>query len=162
MDNRHGRQTVSNRTTTYRKSTYIHGNTVRIADPVRELQQPPKRISHAARKNRDKALYMNLGYVLFLTAALAITGIVLIGYLKTQAELTLSIKHVATLESELNDLTLSNDEHLERINSSVNLEEIKRIAVEELGMTYAKEGQVVKISSEGNDYVRQLKNLPNE
>ena len=161
MDNRQGRR-YNSRQTTYGNSSYIRGNTVRVADPVRELQTPPKKVSHATRKNRDRALYMNLGYVLFLCAALAVAGIVLIGYLKTQAELTVSIKHVASLESELNDMKLSNDEKLERINSSVNLEEIKKIAVEELGMTYAKEGKVVKTSSEGSDYVRQLKELPSK
>ena len=161
MDNRQGRR-YDNRQTTYSNRSYVHGNTVRVADPVRELQTPPKKISHATRKNRDRAMYMNFGYVLFLSAALVIAGIVLIGYLKTQAELTVSIKHVASLESELNDIRLSNDEKLERINSSINLEEIKRIAVEELGMSYAKEGQVVKISGEGSDYVRQLKELPDK
>ena len=39
------------------------------------------------------------------------------------------------------------------------MEEIKRVAIEELGMTYAREGQVVVIESEGSDYVRQLKSL---
>ena len=159
MDNRQGRR-YNSRPTSYRDSTYIRGNTVRIADPVHELQKAPKKVNHAVRKNRERALFMNLGYVLFLATALVVAGIVLLGYLKTQAELTVSIKNVASLESELNDLKLTNDERLERINSSVNLEEIKRIAVEELGMTYAKEGQVVKISGEGSDYVRQLKELP--
>ncbi len=161
MNNRQGRQ-VNSGQTTYRKSGYISGNTVKIADPVREMQNPSKKVSHTTRKNRDRVLHMNLGYVIFLTGALFIAGIVLIGYLQMQAKLTVSIKSVASLESELNDLKLSNDEELERINSSINLEEIKRIAVEELGMTYAKEGQVVKISGEGSDYVRQLKNLPSK
>ena len=79
-----------------------------------------------------------------------------------QADLTVSIKRVAYLESQLNNLRLTNDEELERIESSVNLEEIKQIAVEELGMTYAKAGQVVTISDEGSDYVRQLRELPGE
>ena len=161
MNNRHGRQ-VNSGQTTYRKSGYINGNTVRIADPVREMQNQPKKVSHTTRKNRERVLYMNLGYVIFLTGALLVAGIALMGYLQMQAKLTLSIKNVALLESELNDLKLSNDEELERINSSINLEEIKRIAVEELGMTYAKEGQVVKISGEGSDYVRQLKILPSK
>lgn len=161
MNNRHGRQ-VNSGQTTYRKSGYISGNTVKIADPAREIQNPIKKVSHTTRKNRDRVLYMNLGYVIFLAGALFIAGIALIGYLQMQAKLTVSIKNVAILESELNDLKLSNDEELERINSSINLEEIKRVAVEELGMTYAKEGQVVKISGEGSDYVRQLKNLPSK
>ena len=44
--------------------------------------------------------------------------------------------------------------------SSVDLEEIKRIAISELGMKYAKEGQVITYSGEGSDYVRQYDDIP--
>ena len=74
MNNRHGRQ-VNSGQTTYRKSGYISGNTVKIADPVREMRNPSKKVSHTTRKNRDRVLYMNLGYVIFLTGALFIAGI---------------------------------------------------------------------------------------
>ena len=131
-----------------------------MADPVRELEKPLKRQNHTVRRNRDKALYMNLPYVLFLTAALIVTAVMLIGYLRIQSNLTVSIERVAKLESQLNDMRLNNDEQLERINTSINMEEIKRIAVEELGMTYAREGQVVSVSGEGSDYVRQLVDMP--
>ena len=155
MDARQGRR-MTKQNIGYTNRGYIEGNTVRRIDTVREMQQPVRRENRAVRKNRDRALYMNLPYVMFLTIALVITGAMLIGYLQAQANLTVSIKRVATLESQLNDMRLANDEQLERINSALNMEEVKRIAVEELGMTYAKEGQVVIVSGEGSDYVRQL------
>jgi len=159
MDTRQRRQRTSAQIA-YQRRSYIEGNTVRVADPVREMQQPPKRANQTVRRNREKALYMNLPYVMFLTAALVMTAIMLIGYLQVQSNLTVSIERVAKMESQLNDMRLSNDEQLERINSAINMEEIKRIAVEELGMTYAKEGQVVIVSGEGSDYVRQLAGMP--
>lgn len=155
MNARQGRR-MTNQNIGYADRRYIEGNTVRKPDTVKEMQQKPRKVNKAVRKNRDRALYMNLPYVIFLSVALMITGVMLIGYLQTQAELTVSMKRIATLESQLNDMRLTNDEQLERINSSVDMEEIKRIAVEELGMTYAKEGQVVVVSGEGSDYVRQL------
>ncbi|MBQ0028463.1 MAG: cell division protein FtsL [Lachnospiraceae bacterium] len=151
-------QTRSNMRSSQR-NYYVQGNVVRKAAPVRRNEAQIRRVEHAARKNRDKARYMNLGYVVFLTAAVLLVAVTLLGYLKMQSELTTSIKTVASLERELNDIKLSNDENLDRINSSINLENIKKIAVEELGMTYAKEGQVVVIESAGSDYVRQLKSL---
>lgn len=151
---------VTNRQTEYQRRTYVEGNTARSLDTVRELQQPVRRTDRNVRRNQEKSRYMNLPYVLFLTAAMVITGIMLIGYLQTQSNLTVSIKKVAALESQLNDMRLSNDEQLERINTSLDMEEIKRIAIEELGMTYAKEGQVVTVSGEGSDYVRQLVAMP--
>ena len=60
---------MSNRTYGY---NYIEGNTIRRLNPIEELETvAPKKLSHSTRKNRDKALYMNLGYLLFLVTALA-------------------------------------------------------------------------------------------
>ena len=36
------------------------------------------------------------------------------------------------------------------------VEEIRSVAIGELGMKYAKEGQIINVSGEGKDYVRQL------
>ena len=47
-----------------------------------------------------------------------------------------------------------------RFQSNVDLDEIKRIAIGELGMKYAKEGQVITYSGEGSDYVRQYGDIP--
>ena len=145
------------------QDTYVVGNTVRKLNVVEELQNPvqQKPVNHAVRKNREKALYMNLGYVLFLVAALASAAIILIGYIQIQAEITLSVKHIAAMESELNDLRLTNDENYARAASSVDLEEIRSVAIGELGMRYAKEGQIINVSGEGNDYVRQLADIEN-
>ena len=145
------------------QDTYVVGNTVRKLNVVEELQNPvqQKPVNHAVRKNREKALYMNLGYVLFLVAALASAAIILISYIQIQAEITLSVKHIAAMESELNDLRLTNDENYARAASSVDLEEIRSVAIGELGMRYAKEGQIINVSGEGNDYVRQLADIEN-
>ena len=145
------------------QDAYVFGNTVRKLNVVEELQKPvqQKPVNHAVRKNREKALYMNLGYVLFLVAALASAAIILISYIQIQAEITLSVKHIASMESELNDLRLTNDENYARAASSVDLEEIRSVAIGELGMRYAKEGQIINVSGEGNDYVRQLADIEN-
>ena len=101
---------------------------------------------------------MNLGYVIFLMGALCTCAFILITYVRMQSELTTKIKNVAKLESQLNMLKLENDEMYNRITSSIDLEEIKRVAIGELGMTYAKEGQIILYTSEGNDYMRRMIN----
>lgn len=138
--------------------TYIEGNVVRKLDRVPEISvpSPAKELSHNTRKNRDKALYMNLGYVLFLTVALACAGMILMSYIRIQSDITVCVKNIASLERELNNLKLSNDEDYNRATSSVDLEEVRNVAIGELGMTYAKEGQIINVSGEGSDYVRQL------
>lgn len=140
---------------------YIEGTAARQLDVRRAIEEEPrKKLSNQTRKNRERARYMNLGYVAFLAVAMLVAGYVLIGYIQLQADLTAKVEQIAALESQLNSLKLSNDEELARINSSLDLEEIRRIAVGELGMVYATEGQIVNYDSEGNDYVRQISDIP--
>ena len=144
-----------------RRQYYTEGNTARQLD-VRRINEnePRKRLSNEARKNRERAYHMDFGYVLFLALALFVAGYVLIGYIRMQADLTAQVESIAALESRLNNLRLANEEELTRINSSIDLEEIKRIAIGELGMVYAAEGQIVNFTNEGSDYVRQLGDIP--
>lgn len=103
---------------------------------------------------------MNMGYIAVAAAAFVIVCCVLMSYIKLQSDITNHITNISKLESQLNELRLANDETYTKIMSSVDLEEIKRIAVNELGMKYAKEGQVVQYTGEGNDYVRQYSDIP--
>jgi len=143
------------RTGNVRRNTYVEGNTVRKLNVVEELQKPLE-TKENGKKNRDKSLYMNLGYVLFLIGALAIAAMILMSYIRVQSDIIISVRNIASLESELNNLKLSNDEDYARAASSVDLEEIRKVAIGELGMRYAKEGQIINVSGEGSDYVRQL------
>ena len=150
-----------NRTANDRRRYYVHGNVVRDLDVTREIEREPiKKISNTARKNRERAKHMSAGYVLFLCAALVVTGVILVNYIRLQSDITNSVKHISTLEKQLNDLKLANDEEYSRITSSVNLEEVKRIAIQELGMQYAEEGQIISFASQNNDYVKQLADIP--
>lgn len=144
-----------------RNSRYIEGSAVRKLDVAREIEQrPKKKLSNTARKNRERAEHMSAGYVLFLSLALLTTGWILIGYIRLQSDITQSIENISRLENDLNDLRLANDEEYNRITSSVDLEEVRRIAIQELGMKYAEEGQIVTYESENNDYVKQIALIP--
>lgn len=136
---------------------YVYGNTVRELEPERQWEAEPKRqVQPAVRKNRERANHMSAGYVLFLAAALCAAAFILVNYIQLQAELTNLTKSVAAKESELNTLREANDEQYNRIINSINLEEIKRIAIGELGMTYAREGQIITYTNEGDDYMRRV------
>lgn len=144
----------------YRRNTsYVQGSAARRTDIRRQVEEPKRQLSHTTRKNRDRAHHMNLAYVFFLSIAMAVTGVALIGYIQLQSQITTSVKKVAALESQLNTIKTENDETLGRIEASVDLEEIRRIAITELGMTYAGEGQIVEIPVEGSDYVRQYADI---
>lgn len=149
------------RKTAYRNSVYVQGNTARRLQAVPDVQTTPvRKVSNRTRKNREKASYMNIGSVLFMAVAMVAAGFILTWYLTLQSDITNSIKHISALESELNYLKLANDENYSRITSNVNLEEVKRVAIQELGMRYAEEGQIVTFNGEGSDYVRQTGDIP--
>ena len=81
-------------------------------------------------------------------------------YIGLQSDITNSIKNISRLESRLNTLKLDNDEEYSRITSNIDLEEVKRIAIQELGMKYAEEGQIVTVTGGGSDYMRQVADIP--
>ena len=145
---------------TAESSMYVYGNTARQLQTVPAERNRPVRKNHATRRNRERALHMNVGYLLFLGMALMAVGFVLISYLSLKSDITNSVKNIARMESQLNSLKLDNDERLSRISSSTNLEEVKQRAIQELGMQYAGEGQIIIFNSEDNDYVIQKGEIP--
>ena len=50
----------------------------------------------------------------------------------------------------------SNDEEIKWLESSTDLEEIKRRAITELGMVYANENQIIIYHSPDQDYMRKM------
>lgn len=149
----------------YRMDPYIQGNTVRKMQPMRAVPEKRKEerrptTSAKTRKNREKALQMNFGYVLFLTGAAILSLFICVNYLQLQAESTSNRKAVTELENELSNLKLANDTAYEQTLYSVDLEYVKNMAINELGMVYAGEGQVITYASQKGDYVRQYEDVP--
>ena len=107
-------------------------------------------------------MQMDIGYVLFLTAAAVVTLFIAINYLKLQAESTSLRSQLTALESEYSTLKLQNDEEYHRALSSVDLEYVRDTAINKLGMVYASSGQVVTYNDQDGDYVRQYEDVPAE
>jgi hypothetical protein len=135
------------------RNYYINGNTVRELEtsPARKPKENPReneeqkrraRRKNAARRNRERALYMSKGYV------------------KVQADVTQRMKTIASLESQITDLRADNDANYKRITTSVDLNEIKDIAMNQLGMTYASEDQIIYYSVENSNYMDQYSDIP--
>lgn len=152
-------------------NTYIDGNVVRHVQAVperrtdrrtKEQTQREVRVSSRARRNREKALRMNVPYVSFLTAVSVATVFVCVNFLQLQSEGISYRNQIASLESQLTELKLANDNAYEEAVSSVNMEEVKNIAVNDLGMTYADEGQIITYNNQEGDYIRQYAEIPTE
>ena len=85
-----------------------------------------------------------------------------INYLQKQALNTSYRNQVATQEAKLADLKERNDAAYESALKSVDLETIRNIAINKLGMVYAGEEQVKTYDDKSSDYVRQYSDVPTE
>lgn len=142
------------------QTEYIAGNT------ARELNQGTRQVSRqeshtvTVRKGHEKALPMDLPYVIILTVAAICTLYLCVSYLKLQSSITARLNHIETLEKEIETLKADNDALETRINTSVDLDYIYKVATEELGMVYANKNQVRLYNRTESEYVRQYEDIP--
>ena len=142
-------------------ATYVSGNVVRKEAVVApNPAKQPKQVSQQVRKNRSKAAQMNRGYVMFLAVAAVVALVACVQYLQLQSEITSRSKHIASLQRELSDAREANTTKYNAIMNTMNLEEIRDIAMNELGMTYAEEDQIVHYQSPTGQAVTQYATIP--
>ncbi len=159
-----GRRSTGNRNENY--DSYIYGNTVRVREPERRYEEQPRQREHTmaeihtVRRNREKALQMDLPYVIILSVAIACVLVILVNYLHVQSSINAKIYHIEALETELETLRTENDALETRIHTNINLDRIYQIATEELGMVYANRNQVLLYDKTESEYVRQYENIP--
>ncbi len=145
-----------------RQQAYVDGTAVRRLRERESFERREKQEPSLYSGRRVKTQHMGIGYVIFLTAALGVAMWVCVGYLKLQADNTARVKNIAALETQLSKLKDENDDEYNRVTTSVDLEKIRDIAVNELGMVYATEDQVVLYDNEGSDYVKQYADIPED
>ena len=143
---------------------YVYGNTIRKETLPKTKEHissdKPRQTSRQVRKNRNKALHMSAGYVVFLAIAAIAALIVCTGYLKLQSEITSRSRNIASLQEELADLKEDNTTRYNAVLNSVNLEEIREKAINELGMVYASPEQIIKYKSPTSNTVKQYEDIP--
>ena len=140
-----------------RNQNYVHGSAAPKIDIRREVEERElRRVSQTIKKNREHVHSMSPAYILVLIMCLCATVGVIIWYVNLESRVTSQVSVINQLESKLNNARQANDEEELRIDNSLDLEEIRRIAIGELGMTYAQEGQIVTYSGEGVDYMRKV------
>ncbi len=144
----------------------VDGTAVRVYEEAQPEEAPrrsrEREVSQETRANRERALQMNLWYVLFLTAAAVLTVFMCVNFLQLRAQGTLLQEEVTSLEATLDSAILENDSEYNRVMNSVDLEYVKDVAVNELGMQKATSNQVVTYELENSDYVRQYAEIPTE
>ena len=60
----------------------------------------------------------------------------------------------------MKNLQIENDIVYNEIISGVDLEQVREVAVEQLGMTYPAQTQIVSYDAVSSDYVKQYEEIP--
>lgn len=142
-------------------ATYVSGNVVRketVSVPKQEQKQ--REVSQRVRTNRTKAMHMNRGYVTFLAVAAFVTLFACVQYLQLQSDITSRSKHITSLQQELSAAKEENTTKYNVIMNTMNLEEIREVAMNEFGMVYAAEDQIVTYQSPTGKAVTQYATIP--
>lgn len=144
---------------------YVYGNVAVEVEPAYHEQspeRPKKKVSKQVLKNRKQALHMNSAYVIFLTVAAVTAVIVCVNYVKLQSRITDRSKNITAMQKELANLKEENNAKYNAVMDSVNLDEIRERAQNQLGMVYASPEQIVEYDNPATDYVRQLEEIPDD
>lgn len=114
-------------------------------------EQMEKRVQH----NREQAAIMNKGFVAFMAVAIIICCVVCYFYISLQGEVTTRLRNVASLQSEIQSVSIDNDMLEKRIGSQEDIAEIKVAATQDLGMQTVTPEQIVYYTVNDKDYMLQ-------
>lgn len=148
------------------RNYYIEGNTARklstAPQRVYRPEQEERRANQRVSRNSKRARAFNLKYTVALIVATTFLFVACINMLTLQANITEQRREISVLQSDLNNLKNTNDETNKRLDSSIDLTKVYDVAVNELGMVYPKQGQIISYKASNPDYVKQFADIPVE
>ena len=141
------------------KITYLYGSAAPKLEPTpqrRPLREEERRTApQRKQKVQAKPYPVNMPLLVLSIVAFVALGAMMIQYIRFNSEITAITAANTKLESQISDLRAENDEYYGRIMNSVDLEKVREVAIMDLGMVYASEGQVITYDSHMDDYVEQ-------
>ena len=132
-------------------ATYVHGNVVRKEQVAVQTKEKQK---------QNKAKHLNRGYVAFLVIASLAAMFMCVQYLQLRSELTQRSKNITSMQKELVQMKEANTTKYNAIVNTMNLEEIRDIAMNEFGMVYADRDQIIRYQSPTGRNMMQYTRIP--
>lgn len=145
------------------REDYVYGSAAPERAPQREEtpRRTVRRIDTSGNARRIRATSFNWSYVLFIMMTVALLLFGCIGILSSQSDITSGRRQIVKAEEELQRLRAENNSKEIFLQKSVDLNEVYRIATEELGMVYPSADQVIYYERSDGGYVRQYEDIPN-
>ena len=127
-------------------------------------QQEARRSAAVQARPRTRAeqseLSIDLPFLLMLTAAVLATLFICFNYLRLNASIDARMDNIEHLEAQLENLKTENDALEQSIDTSVDLNYVYNVAVNELGMVHAGKDNIINYDKTESEYVRQNENIP--
>ena len=156
-------------------NNYVYGNTAPAYNPeegyyyqeeirrreeriLREEEELRRRQNLRRLRREKKRIRRSVVSVAMATVVVMAMASMLV-YL--QASVNTRMKNVVELEEQVMNLRESNDAMEKRIATAVSIEDVKNIAINELGMAYPEESQIQYYHVDKTDYMEQYKDIPN-
>lgn len=141
--------------------TYLYGSAAPKVEvtPQRRPQREPERrnapVTRQKQRVQAKPSPVNVPLLVLTLIAFFMSGALMIKYISLNSQITALKQGIETLDSQINTLKAENDEYYGRIMSNIDLEKVREVAIMDLGMVYASEGQIITYDSQIDDYVEQ-------
>lgn len=152
-------------------TNYIEGNTARKRDvsyqyalpdydaPERQKRQAP-RPERQVRSNPRVLTGINKASLFVLTMAIAATLYCCIEFIMLQNEVSKMEGDIIAMERSLITMRNENDAAYEQIEMAFDLDYVYNVAINELGMVYPNNNEVITFEKATESYVRQYADIP--
>ncbi len=154
-----------------RNMYYVDGSTVRKRESVaapkrRPAEERPARRPQGNRTYRtaavraEKSLYFDKGYAIVLTASLILMIISSVVMLTIQSRVSEQERSIDEMQSTVQEMQANNAAYEDSLENMYSLNQIYDVATKDLGMVYSEKGQIVYYEGANEDYVKQLRDVP--
>ena len=149
----------------YKKAYMVDGTAARqlqvVPDHEREQQQITEpQIKVLPRRTPQVSHGIDFLSMTLLVAAMAITLYLCYNYLQVQGNIVQLKRDVAVLDQELNTLLDENAALEQELNGQIDWDVVYLTAVNEFGMVYPNNNEVVTYESTKNGHVIQYRDIP--
>ncbi len=161
------RRNLDNRTAkSYNQNNLAHKYSVTEEKRQKRYERIVKNNKKNAREDEQAVGKINAG-VDFLSAVILGLGLLCIlyfgvQYLNVSSEISRMKSEVSALNVTLGEMTKENNEAYSAIDASVDFAHVYDVAVEELGMVFPSDSQIIDYDYQEEGYVRQYQTIPSK
>ena len=149
------------------RQDYVYGNVVPLPDyhpdvlPEEKRGKPQKkRLDPQIKRNRRREQSLSKGYSIYLLAVSVMVVAICIFYLQLQSDNMRRGNNVVNLRNQLTEITEINNTAYQSVIRTIDIDYIRVIATQELGMVVATPDLVIEYQNPNNSYVIMHNEIP--